>query len=41
MLERLFVDPILPKNGQIELSDGPGYGLELNEKELPGLIADV
>ncbi len=41
MLERLFVDPILPKDGHIELSDGPGYGLELNEKKLPSLIADV
>ncbi len=40
-LERLFVDPLLPKDGHIELSDGPGYGLEINEKELPNLIANI
>ncbi len=40
-LERLFVDPLLPEDGHIELSDAPGYGLEINEKELPNLIANI
>jgi L-rhamnonate dehydratase len=29
--ERLFVDPIMPANGRIRLSDRPGLGLTLNE----------
>jgi L-alanine-DL-glutamate epimerase-like enolase superfamily enzyme len=29
--EQLFVDPIMPANGRIRLSDRPGLGLTLNQ----------
>ena len=34
----LFVDPILPENGVIKLSDRPGLGVELDEKALADAI---
>ncbi len=40
-LSRLFVEPPIPTNGSIKLSEKPGFGLEINEKELPNLIADL
>ncbi len=40
-LGRLFLEPPIPSNGHMVLPDGPGYGLEINEKELPNLIADL
>ena len=40
-LGRLFVEPPIPVNGHMELNDKPGYGLEINEKELPGLIESI
>jgi len=40
-LGQLFVEPPIPVNGHMELNDKPGYGLEINEKELPGLIDNI
>ncbi len=34
----LFVDPIIPKDGKIKLSDRPGLGLEFDEKALAKAI---
>ena len=34
----LYVDPIIPENGVIKLSDRPGLGLELDEKALADAI---
>ena len=34
----LFDEPLLPRNGRIELSDRPGLGLSLNERELERAI---
>ena len=36
----LFVDPIIPVNGSISLTDRPGIGVELDEKILDSLIVD-
>ena len=30
----LFIEPVLPENGVIKLSDRPGLGLELGRKAL-------
>ena len=37
-IAELFVDPIIPENGKIELSDRPGLGLELDQKALSKAI---
>ena len=34
----LFVEPIVPENGKIRLSDRPGLGLELDRKALSKAI---
>lgn len=34
----LFVEPVIPQNGQIHLPDRPGFGLELDEKALAKAI---
>ena len=36
----LFVEPIIPENGKIKLSDRPGLGLEFDEKALENWILD-
>ena len=36
----LFVDPIIPENGKITLSDRPGLGVELDESALTRWIAE-
>ncbi len=36
----LFVDPIIPEDGKITLSDRPGLGLEIDESALARWIAD-
>jgi L-alanine-DL-glutamate epimerase-like enolase superfamily enzyme len=36
----LFVDPIVPNNGSITLSDRSGLGLEFDEKALDKAIAE-
>lgn len=38
---QLFEDPILPENGVIHLPDRPGLGLEINERALKSMLADV
>ena len=37
-IAELFVDPILPANGSIKLTDRPGLGVELNEAALAKAI---
>jgi D-arabinonate dehydratase/D-galactarolactone cycloisomerase len=36
----LFVDPIIPVNGEVTLSDRPGLGMEIDEKALAKAIVD-
>ena len=37
-ISELFVDPIIPENGFINLSDRPGLGVELDAKALANTI---
>ena len=37
-IAELFIDPIIPVNGSIKLSDRPGLGIELNEQALAKAI---
>ena len=37
-IAELYVEPIIPENGVIKLSDRPGLGLELDEKALANAI---
>ncbi len=39
-IAELFVDPIIPENGKITLSDRPGLGLEFDDKALERAIAE-
>lgn len=39
-IAELFVEPIMPVDGRIQLSDRPGLGLELNERVVRRLLAD-
>jgi L-alanine-DL-glutamate epimerase-like enolase superfamily enzyme len=34
----LFVDPVIPENGVMKLTDKPGFGLEFDEKALEKAI---
>lgn len=36
----LFIDPIIPVNGEVTLSDRPGLGMEIDEKALAKAIVD-
>jgi len=38
-LAALYGEDVLPKNGVVELSDKPGFGIELNEAAVARLTA--
>jgi L-alanine-DL-glutamate epimerase-like enolase superfamily enzyme len=39
-LAELYGDDVLPKDGAMELSDKPGFGIDLNEAAVARLTAD-